>query len=124
MQWDLVGSSLGDLPKELGSSLGREGRSPGRRPEDLPQDCQRLLEYTGGVLQKKIIGGSRKACPDLGIGPSSDDEVGSCRKFARRFDEGIGKLAGNMKGDRQEKDMRTCRKNSGCCRIMRDSVES
>ncbi|RWW38266.1 hypothetical protein BHE74_00056568 [Ensete ventricosum] len=39
----------------------------------------------------------------LGIGPSSDDAVGSRREFARRFTEGIGKLARNMKGDYQEK---------------------
>ncbi|RWV87604.1 hypothetical protein GW17_00050384 [Ensete ventricosum] len=37
----------------------------------------------------------------LGFGPSSDDVVGSHRKFTRRFAEGIGKLAGNAKGDRQ-----------------------
>ncbi|RRT45426.1 hypothetical protein B296_00041400 [Ensete ventricosum] len=38
----------------------------------------------------------------LGIGSSSDDAVGSRRKFTRRFVEGIGKLAGNAKGDRRE----------------------
>ncbi|RWW55436.1 hypothetical protein BHE74_00037949, partial [Ensete ventricosum] len=52
----------------------------------------------------------------LGIGPSSDDEVGSRRKFARRFAEGIGKLVGNSKGDRREEDRRTCRKIAGGCR--------
>ncbi|RZR73611.1 hypothetical protein BHM03_00026375, partial [Ensete ventricosum] len=45
----------------------------------------------------------------LGIGPSSDDVMGSHRKFARRFVEGIGKLAGNTKGDCWEEDRRTCR---------------
>ncbi|RZR81453.1 hypothetical protein BHM03_00007679 [Ensete ventricosum] len=39
----------------------------------------------------------------LGIGPGSDDVVGSRREFVRRFVEGIGKLAGNMKGDHWEK---------------------
>ncbi|RRT42968.1 hypothetical protein B296_00043405 [Ensete ventricosum] len=39
----------------------------------------------------------------LGIGPGSDDAVGSRREFARKFVEGIGKLAGNMKGDHWEK---------------------
>ncbi|RRT53067.1 hypothetical protein B296_00023118, partial [Ensete ventricosum] len=38
---------------------------------------------------------------------------GSRRKFARRFAEGIGKLAGNMKGDHREEDQRTCRKIAG-----------
>ncbi|RZS07411.1 hypothetical protein BHM03_00038244 [Ensete ventricosum] len=39
----------------------------------------------------------------LGIGLGSDDAVGSRWEFARRFVEGIGKLAGNMKGDHREK---------------------
>ncbi|RWV96566.1 hypothetical protein BHE74_00054833 [Ensete ventricosum] len=39
----------------------------------------------------------------LGIGPGSDDAVGSRREFARRFTEEIRKLAGNMKGDHREK---------------------
>ncbi|RZS15924.1 hypothetical protein BHM03_00047819 [Ensete ventricosum] len=54
----------------------------------------------------------------LGIGPSSDDAVGSRQKFARRFAEGIGKLAGNPKGDRREEDRMTCRKIAGGCRSM------
>ncbi|RZS18596.1 hypothetical protein BHM03_00050902 [Ensete ventricosum] len=57
---------------------------------------------------------------NLGIGPSSDDAVGSRRKFARRFAEGIGKLAGNAKGDRWEEDQRTCCKITGGCRSMRE----
>ncbi|RWW76166.1 hypothetical protein BHE74_00015758 [Ensete ventricosum] len=51
----------------------------------------------------------------LGIGPSSDDTMGSHRKFARRFTEGIGKLAGNAKGDRSKEDQRTYRKIVGGC---------
>ncbi|RWV93335.1 hypothetical protein GW17_00044217 [Ensete ventricosum] len=54
----------------------------------------------------------------LSIRPSLDDEVGSRREFAKRFAEGIGKLARNTKGDRQEEDRRTCRKNAGGYRIM------
>ncbi|RZS23300.1 hypothetical protein BHM03_00056205 [Ensete ventricosum] len=50
----------------------------------------------------------------------SNDAVGSRRKFARRFTEGIGKLAGNTKGNRREKDQRTCHKNAGGCWIMRE----
>ncbi|RWW83797.1 hypothetical protein BHE74_00007679 [Ensete ventricosum] len=43
----------------------------------------------------------------------SDDVVGSHWKFARRFAEGIGKLAGNAKGDRRKEDQRTYRKIAG-----------
>ncbi|RWW67150.1 hypothetical protein BHE74_00025426 [Ensete ventricosum] len=84
--------------------------------------CQKLAESIGslpgwrkGVRQKKtetrrkIVGGSRKACRD------SDDVVGSRPKFARRFVEGIGKLAGNVKGDRRKEDRRTYRKIVGVC---------
>ncbi|RRT52950.1 hypothetical protein B296_00005743 [Ensete ventricosum] len=39
----------------------------------------------------------------LGIGPSSDDAMGFRREFARRFSEGIKKLAGNTPGDHPEK---------------------
>ncbi|RWV92225.1 hypothetical protein GW17_00045417 [Ensete ventricosum] len=56
----------------------------------------------------------------LGIKPSSDDAVRSRQKFARRFAEGIGKLARNAKGDRREEDMRTCRKIAGGCWSIRD----
>ncbi|RRT54176.1 hypothetical protein B296_00013517 [Ensete ventricosum] len=40
---------------------------------------------------------------NLGIELSSDDAVGSRRKFVRRFVEGIEKLARNMKGDCRKK---------------------
>ncbi|RWW83381.1 hypothetical protein BHE74_00008116 [Ensete ventricosum] len=62
----------------------------------------------------------RKIEATLGIGPSSDDVVGSRLKFARRFAEGIGKLAGNAKGDRREEDGRICRKIVGSCWCMRE----
>ncbi|RRT49110.1 hypothetical protein B296_00035505 [Ensete ventricosum] len=42
----------------------------------------------------------------LGIGSGSDDALGPCREFARRFTEGIRKLAGNTSGDRQNKTIR------------------
>ncbi|RZR83880.1 hypothetical protein BHM03_00010622 [Ensete ventricosum] len=57
---------------------------------------------------------------NLGIRLSSDDVVGSHRKFARRFIEGIRKLIGNAKGDRREEDQRTYRKIVGGCRSMRE----
>ncbi|RWW57005.1 hypothetical protein BHE74_00036242 [Ensete ventricosum] len=50
----------------------------------------------------------------------SDDVLGSRWKFARRFAEGIGKLAGNTKGDRQKEDRRTCRKIARGCRNIRE----
>ncbi|RWV88056.1 hypothetical protein GW17_00049886 [Ensete ventricosum] len=42
----------------------------------------------------------------LSIGPGSDDTVGSRWEFARRFAEGIGKLAGNTSGDHWKKTER------------------
>ncbi|RRT35905.1 hypothetical protein B296_00013776 [Ensete ventricosum] len=56
----------------------------------------------------------------LGTRPCSDDAVGSRRKFARRFAERIGKLAGNAKGDRPEEDRRTCRKITRGCQSMQE----
>ncbi|RRT46986.1 hypothetical protein B296_00052519 [Ensete ventricosum] len=44
--------------------------------------------------------------------------MGSRRKFARRFAEGIGKLTRNAKGDRRKEDRRTCHKITGGCRSM------
>ncbi|RWW45027.1 hypothetical protein BHE74_00049166 [Ensete ventricosum] len=70
--------------------------------------------------------GSMKLQPDdvprysLGIGLSSNDTVGSRRKFARRFVVGIGKLAGNTKGDRRKEDRRTCHKIIEGCRSIRE----
>ncbi|RZR71716.1 hypothetical protein BHM03_00006754 [Ensete ventricosum] len=71
--------------------------------------------------------GSMKLQPDdgprynLGIGSSSDNAVGSHRKFARRFAEGIGKLARNVKGDHRKEDRRTCCKITGGCQSIGDS---
>ncbi|RRT55625.1 hypothetical protein B296_00047846 [Ensete ventricosum] len=87
-----------------------------------PGVCRKLIEGIEGLsgwhkrvhqkkteTRQKIVDGSRKACRD------SDDAVGSHRKFARRFVEGIRKLAGNAKGDRRKEDRRTCRKIAGVC---------
>ncbi|RRT38393.1 hypothetical protein B296_00018742 [Ensete ventricosum] len=57
---------------------------------------------------------------NLGIGSSSDDAVGSHQKFARRFTEGIRKLAGNVKGDHWKEDQRTYRKIAGGCKSTRE----
>ncbi|RWW50292.1 hypothetical protein BHE74_00043465 [Ensete ventricosum] len=56
---------------------------------------------------------------NLGIRPSSDDAMGCRWKFARRFVEGIRKLAGNAKGDRRE-ERRIYRKIAGGCRRIRE----
>ncbi|RWW68713.1 hypothetical protein BHE74_00023752 [Ensete ventricosum] len=53
-----------------------------------------------GVMELQPDDGPRSS---LGIRPSSDYAVGFHREFARRFAEGIGKLAGNMSGDRRKK---------------------
>ncbi|RWV85772.1 hypothetical protein GW17_00052411 [Ensete ventricosum] len=45
---DVVGShrsSLGDLPKGSGSSLGTHRKITVRRPEDSPQECRRLPDW-------------------------------------------------------------------------------
>ncbi|RZS25193.1 hypothetical protein BHM03_00058357 [Ensete ventricosum] len=65
-----------------------------------------------GSMQQQPDDGPRY---NLGIGPSLDDAVGSHRKFASRFAEGIGKLAGNAKGNCQKEDQRTCYKIVGGC---------
>ncbi|RWV77850.1 hypothetical protein GW17_00061270 [Ensete ventricosum] len=110
------------------------GNSPGVCRK-LTKGIGCLLGWRMGIRQKKtetrrkIIKGSRKACREsrwsydgprynLGIGPSSDDAVGSRRKFTRRFAEGMGKLAGNAKGDRWEEDRRTCHKITESCQSM------
>ncbi|RWV89285.1 hypothetical protein GW17_00048568 [Ensete ventricosum] len=73
------------------------------------------------------MAGSMKLQPNdgprytLDIGLSSDDAVGSRRKFARRFVEGIRKLAGNTKGDHWKENRRTCRKIAGGYRSMREA---
>ncbi|RRT31638.1 hypothetical protein B296_00056659 [Ensete ventricosum] len=65
--------------------------------------------------RRKIVGGSRKVYRELGWS-CNGYFVGSRRKFAGRFAERIGKLAGNAKGDRRKEDRRTCRKIAGVCR--------
>ncbi|RWV82446.1 hypothetical protein GW17_00056055 [Ensete ventricosum] len=78
----------------------------------------KITERLSRVAEK--LAGNDEPRYSLGIRPSSDDAVGSRRKFARRFAEGIGKLAGNAKGDRWEEDRRTCRKIARGCWSMRE----
>ncbi|RWV92039.1 hypothetical protein GW17_00045630 [Ensete ventricosum] len=62
---DVVGSrrsSLGDLPKGSGSSLGTQREITERRPDDLPQECRRLPNWQEvGLHPKKIGSGYRCA---------------------------------------------------------------
>ncbi|RWV96311.1 hypothetical protein GW17_00040987 [Ensete ventricosum] len=73
-------SSLRDSPKGSGSSLGTRQEIVGRRPEDSPQECQRLPDWR-----------EFERCSGISA------------KFARRFAKEIGKLVGNMPGDHQKK---------------------
>ncbi|RRT34974.1 hypothetical protein B296_00039766 [Ensete ventricosum] len=61
----------------------------------------RLARRLSGVAEK--LSGNNGSRSSLGIEPGSNDAVGSRWEFARRFAEGIGKLARNMKGDHWEK---------------------
>ncbi|RZS14872.1 hypothetical protein BHM03_00046654 [Ensete ventricosum] len=54
----------------------------------------------------------------LGIGPGSDDAMGPCWEFARRFVEGIRKLARNTLGDHRRKTVRLTAVESGGCRVV------
>ncbi|RRT31284.1 hypothetical protein B296_00054860 [Ensete ventricosum] len=53
----------------------------------------------------------------LSIGPGFGRCGGFRREFARRFTEGIGKLARNTPGDHQGEDQKTYRKYVGGYRI-------
>ncbi|RZS14940.1 hypothetical protein BHM03_00046701 [Ensete ventricosum] len=55
MRWDLAVSLLGDSPKGSGSSLGTHREITGRRPEDLPQECQKLLDWQNITLSTLFI---------------------------------------------------------------------
>ncbi|RWW02117.1 hypothetical protein GW17_00034809 [Ensete ventricosum] len=52
------------------------------------------------AMKLQLDDGSRSS---LGIEPGSDDVVGPRREFARRFIEGIEKLARNMLRDHRKK---------------------
>ncbi|RWW47021.1 hypothetical protein BHE74_00047021, partial [Ensete ventricosum] len=79
------------------------GNSPRVRRE-LAEGIESLPRWRKGVRQKKIetrrkiVGGSRKACRE-------------------RFTEGIGKLAGNMSGDRWKKTERLTRRIPEAARL-------
>ncbi|RRT35952.1 hypothetical protein B296_00045665 [Ensete ventricosum] len=45
MQWDLVGSSLGDSSKGSGSSLGTHREITRKRPKDSLQECRRVTDW-------------------------------------------------------------------------------
>ncbi|RZS20237.1 hypothetical protein BHM03_00052727 [Ensete ventricosum] len=93
MRWDLARSSLGDSPKESRRSLGTRREIAGKKTRGLAARLPAIVRVCGN-------NGPRSS---LGIGPSSDDAVGSRREFAKRFVEGIRMLARNMKGDHRKK---------------------
>ncbi|RZS23291.1 hypothetical protein BHM03_00056196 [Ensete ventricosum] len=86
---------------EVAGKLIGIGNSLGVR-QKLAEGIEGLPGWCKGVCQKKIethqkiVGGSRKACRD-----------GFRLEFARRFTEGIGKLAGNTPGDHPGEDQKT-----------------
>ncbi|RRT65273.1 hypothetical protein B296_00011023 [Ensete ventricosum] len=52
MQWDLVRSSLGDSPKEAGSSLGMRREIVGKKTRGL---TVRLPEYMGNLSDSQLL---------------------------------------------------------------------
>ncbi|RWW20037.1 hypothetical protein GW17_00015872 [Ensete ventricosum] len=59
MQWDLIGNSLGDLPKRSRSLLGSCREITGRRPDDLSQECWRLPDWRKLGLSLSLWGSRR-----------------------------------------------------------------
>ncbi|RZR88283.1 hypothetical protein BHM03_00015826 [Ensete ventricosum] len=110
LTWILIATDF-KVWLDTGPRHEREGprRSLMRSYKSGPGDMELSLEDKAGLKKVGL----------LGIGPGSDDVVGSRRKFARRFTEEIEKLAGNMKGDCREKDRRTYRKIARGCQIIR-----
>ncbi|RRT76809.1 hypothetical protein B296_00029641 [Ensete ventricosum] len=76
-----------------------------------PRLTRRLLR-----VAEKLIG-SWEGLEWMRIGPSSDDAMGPRREFARRFAEGIRKLARNTFGDRRRKNVKLVAVESGGCWI-------
>ncbi|RWW11568.1 hypothetical protein GW17_00024816 [Ensete ventricosum] len=82
------------------------GNSPGVRQKltrvsGVCQDDARVFAKRRPKLIERLSGIAEKLTESW---DSSDNVVGSHRKFARRFAEGIGKLARNAKGDCREED--------------------
>ncbi|RRT71497.1 hypothetical protein B296_00025828 [Ensete ventricosum] len=63
MQWNLVGSSLGDSPKESGSSLGTRREIAGKKTEGLAARLPEVAEVCRrfDLHPKKIGSGCRCA---------------------------------------------------------------
>ncbi|RWV82990.1 hypothetical protein GW17_00055466 [Ensete ventricosum] len=64
----------------------------------------RLARRLSGVAEK--LAGNDGPRSNLSIGPGFGGCSGILPKFARRFAEGIGKLAGNTPGNRRKKTKR------------------
>ncbi|RRT68888.1 hypothetical protein B296_00032601 [Ensete ventricosum] len=69
--------------------------------------ARRRLRLTGRLprVAEKLVGSWYDDGPrsSLGIGLGLDDTLGPHREFARRFTEGIRKLAGSTPGDHRKK---------------------
>ncbi|RWV80160.1 hypothetical protein GW17_00058610 [Ensete ventricosum] len=64
MWWDLAGSSLGDLPKELGSSLGKRRKIAEKKTEGLTTrlpEVTRLCEMSDGWTARTTESGWQPA---------------------------------------------------------------
>ncbi|RRT42403.1 hypothetical protein B296_00041390, partial [Ensete ventricosum] len=87
MRWDLVGSPLGDSPKESGSSLGTRREIAGKKTGGL---AVRLREVAR-LCRTKVNSMHRV------------NAVGNSQGGRRKLNEGIGSLSGERKGVRQKK---------------------
>ncbi|RWW39158.1 hypothetical protein BHE74_00055536 [Ensete ventricosum] len=116
---------MSGLPVDLGGSTartpgyGRFTRWPSMGP---PPKVPRFLGMNSSTAQpgRSVVKADSLERRGIRSEYSSDDVVGSHRKFTRRFAKGIGKLARNAKGDRRKEDQRTCRKIAGGCRSMQE----
>ncbi|RRT59324.1 hypothetical protein B296_00022379 [Ensete ventricosum] len=97
----------------LGTRQECVGSSP--RVSGVCQDGAREFAKRRLRLAERLLGVAEKL--------AESRDVGSPRKFARRFTEGIRKLSGNAKGDRRKENQRTCRKIAGVYRNRSDGFD-
>ncbi|RRT76791.1 hypothetical protein B296_00007750 [Ensete ventricosum] len=88
--------------------------------DDKYADEHVFLSILGGVSQPHQVGMTNTN--NLSGDAQIDKQIQT--KFARRFVEGIGKFAGNVKGDREKEDKRICHKIAGGYRSMRERCGS
>ncbi|RZR92776.1 hypothetical protein BHM03_00021118 [Ensete ventricosum] len=86
---------------ECVESSPRVSRACQDSAREFTERIPRLVGRLSWVAER--LAGNDGPRSSLGIGPGSDDAVRPRREFARRFAEGIGKLAGNTSGDCRKK---------------------